>query len=130
MKIYFDIDGVIVGRGWKPALYATEFLQAATEKHDCYWATTHCKGDAGPALEYLKGILPIEAIPYCGAIKATNWAHSKTEALDMSSDFLWFEDAPFEFEKDILLQHGKSSSLVLVDLITNPNHLNDLVKLL
>ncbi len=50
--------------------------------------------------------------------------------MDLSSDFLWFEDAPFEFEKEVLSQHGKLDSLVLVDLINNPNHLSELIKLL
>lgn len=130
MKIYFDIDGVIVGRGWKPALYATEFLKAATENHDCYWATTHCKGDTGPALAYLKGILTPEAFSCYERIKTTNWAHNKTEALDMTSDFLWFEDKPSDIEKDVLSKHNKSKNLIVVDLIANSNHLKELAKLL
>ena len=130
MKIYFDIDGVLVGRGWKPALYATEFLRAATEKHDCYWATTHCKGDAGPALAYLKGILPSEAYSCCERIKTTNWTYNKTQALDMTSDFLWFEDAPMDIEKEVLSKQDKAKCLIVVDLIANPNHLEELIKLL
>lgn len=63
-------------------------------------------------------------------IKATEWSHKKTEIFDYESDFLWFEDAPFEFEKEVLAQHDKSGSLVLVDLIANPNHLNELTRLL
>ena len=131
MKLYFDIDGVLVGRGRKPALHVIEFLKTATEKHDCYWATTHCKGDdTDDVTRYIKEILPEEAVEYCKLIKATEWSHKKTEIFDYKSDFIWFEDAPFEFEKEVLLQQGKSSSLVLVDLITNPNHLKELIKLL
>lgn len=130
MKLYFDIDGVLVGRGRQPALFVIDFLKKATEKHDCYWATTHCKGDADSAINYLKDILPAEAVEYCKIVKATEWSHKKTEIFDYNSDFLWFDDAPFEFEKDVLLQRGKSSSLVLVDLINNPNHLKELIRLL
>ncbi|KKR23752.1 MAG: hypothetical protein UT53_C0008G0007 [Candidatus Yanofskybacteria bacterium GW2011_GWD2_39_48] len=105
MKLYFDIDGVIVGRGRKPALHVVEFLKIATEKHDCYWAMTHCKGDAtDDVTRYIKEILPEEAIEYCKLIKATEWSHKKTEIFDYKSDFLWFEDAPFDFEKEVLLQ--------------------------
>ena len=131
MKLYFDIDGVLVGRGRKSALHVTEFLKTATEKHDCYWATTHCKGDVNDDVtRYIKEILPEEAIEYCKLIKVTEWSHKKTEIFDYNSDFLWFEDAPFDFEKEVLLQQGKSNSLVLVDLINNPNQLEELVKLL
>lgn len=131
MKLYFDIDGVLVGRGRKSALYVTEFLKMATEKHDCYWATTHCKGDAtDDIMRYIKEILPVEAVSCCEKIKQTNWSHQKTEAIDLSSEFLWFEDAPSDIEKEILAKNGKSASLVIVDLITNPNHLKELIKLL
>lgn len=120
-----------MGRGRRPALYVTEFLKAATEKHDCYWATTHCKGeDTDDAMRYIKEILTAEAALYCEKIKPTNWSHNKTEMFDFNSDFLWFEDKPFEFEKEVLLKHGKSDSLVLVDLINNPEHLRELIKLL
>mgnify|MGYP001559485216 CR=1 FL=1 len=131
MKLFLDIDGVIVGRGRKPAAYVTEFLKFATDRHDCYWATTHCKGeDTDDVMRYIKEILPAEAALYCEKIKPTRWSHKKTEIFDYNSDFLWFEDKPFEFEKEILAQHGRSNSLVLVDLISNPNHLHDLIKLL
>ena len=130
MKLYFDIDGVLVGRGRKPALHVIEFLKTATEKHDCYWATTHCKGDATDDMnKYMKEASP-EVASYCEKIKPTKWAQHKTEIFDYSSDFLWFEDAPFEIEKEVLEKHGKLSSLVVVDLIANPNHLGELVKLL
>lgn len=130
MKIYFDIDGVFVGRGRQPANHVSEFLKVATAKHDCYWATTHCKGDANTAMNYLRDILPTEALFYCVNIKATEWSHKKTEIFDYKSDFLWFDDQPNDYEKDVLAEHGKSSSLVVVDLINNPNHLGKLVKLL
>ncbi len=130
MNIYLDIDGVLLTRDKTPALHVTEFLKLATKKHACYWATTHCNGDANTATRYLADILSSEALSYCQKIKATEWSHKKVEIMDLSSDFLWFEDAPFEFEKEVLSQHGKLDSLVLVDLINNPNHLSELIKLL
>lgn len=131
MKLYFDIDGVLVGRGWKPAENVTEFLKVATEKHDCYWLTTHCQvGDVAEPMKYLADILDAEAIEYCKKIKPLIWKLNKAEAIDFNSDFLWFEDTPSEYEKEILSSHNKLSSLVLVDLIKNPNQLFDLIKIL
>lgn len=130
MNIYFDIDGVLVGRGWKPALCVGEFLKEAVEKHNCYWATTHCRGDASPAIKYLKDILLPETFPYCERIKPTQWISQKTEVIDMSSNFLWFEDRPSEYDKDILAKHNKSHGLILVDLISKPDSLKELRTLL
>ncbi len=128
MKIYLDIDGVLVGRGRKPALYVTEFLAAAT-KHDCYWATTHCRGDTKPVLEYLKKILPPQAFAFCKKIKTTDWKFHKTEALDFTSDFVWFDDVLFDFERDVLISEGHIESYISVDLIKNPKQLILLTKL-
>jgi len=132
MKLYFDIDGVLIAQGRKPANYVVEFLKIATEKHDCYWLTTHCKdnSEALTAMGHIKDVLPTEAIEYCKLIKPTNWSHKKTEAIDFNSDFLWFDDVSFDFEKEVLAQHDKSGSFILVDLINNPNQLKELIKLL
>ncbi len=132
MKLYFDIDGVLIAQGRKPANYVAEFLKIATEKHDCYWLTTHCKNNSEitTAMEHVKEVLPTEAISYCERIKPTEWSHKKSEAIDFNSDFLWFDDVSFDFEKEVLAQHDKSSSFVLVDLINNPDQLKELIKLL
>ncbi len=112
-------------------LYVTEFLKMATDKYDCYWLTTHCQqGDTAEAMKYLSGILESEAIEYCRKTKPTQWKMNKAEALDLSSDFLWFEDAPSEIEKEILSEKGKLKNLVIVDAISNPEILKQLVKLL
>lgn len=132
MKLYFDIDGVLIAQGRKPANYVAEFLKIATEKHDCYWLTTHCKdnSEASIAMDHIKDVLPAEAVSYCERIKPTEWSLKKTEAIDLNSDFLWFDDVSFGFEKEMLAQHNKSSSFVLVDLISQPDQLKELIKLL
>lgn len=132
MKLYFDIDGVLIAQGRKPANYVTEFLKIATEKHDCYWLTTHCRDNSETltAMEHIKDVLPVEAVFYCEKIKPTEWSLKKTEAIDFSSDFLWFDDVSSDFEREVLAQNNKSSSFVLVDLINNPNQLKELIKLL
>ncbi len=66
----------------------------------------------------------------CRKIKPIIWSFKKTDAIDIKADFLWFDDAPFDFEKDFLSKQGKLDSLVVVDLISNPSYLKDLIKLL
>ena len=50
IKLYLDIDGVLLHTK-KPcaAEYAAEFIDYVTANFDCYWLTTHCKGDATTA---------------------------------------------------------------------------------
>ncbi|OGY28029.1 MAG: hypothetical protein A2Z42_02100 [Candidatus Woykebacteria bacterium RBG_19FT_COMBO_43_10] len=52
---------------------------------------------------------------------------SKTEAIDFSSPFLWFDDYLFDFEKEDLIKHGALKNWVIVDLSANPNQLRDLI---
>lgn len=132
MKLYFDIDGVLIAQGRKPANYVAEFLKIATEKHDCYWLTTHCKdsSEVSVAMEHIKDVLPVKAVEYCKLIKPTKWSHNKTEAIDFNSDFLWFDDVSSDFDNEVLVQHNKSNSFVLIDLINNPDQLKELIGLL
>lgn len=59
MKLYLDIDGVLLdydndGR----AEHSIELIDYITDEFDCYWLTTHCKGDAGTAVDYLSRYFP------------------------------------------------------------------------
>ena len=59
MKLYLDIDGVLLHpKEDKAAEHAAELIEYITSEFDCYWLTTHCKGDAGPAVQYLSGYFP------------------------------------------------------------------------
>lgn len=61
----------------------------------------------------------------CKMIKPTNWQTLKTEAIDMTQDFLWFDDYILDVEKQILLQHDKLESWVKVDLEDKPDQLKN-----
>ena len=56
-KIYIDIDGVLLDdKTGEPAKHAEELIMFLTSgRYDCYWLTTHCKGDTAPTLQYLSG---------------------------------------------------------------------------
>jgi len=47
----------------------------------------------------------------------------KTEAIDFSVPFFWFDDYVLEAEKRILKQNGSFSSWVSVDLANNDNNI-------
>ena len=56
MNLYLDIDGVLLDYNTDTyAKGAIELIEYVTSEFDCYWLTTHCKGDSTPAIQYLSG---------------------------------------------------------------------------
>ena len=129
VNIYFDIDGVILANDKQPALHVKEFLSYFIERYPTYWLTTHCKGDAKYTVSHIERYLDKELLELVKKIKPTNWSMSKTEAIDFSQPFIWFDDQVFEFEKEQLRKHNSLNSWINVDLRENPNHLKDILEL-
>lgn len=125
MNIYLDIDGVLLTKDGKPAIGVTEFLKEITEKHTCFWLTTHCRDDTLEHVHmYLNSRLPSEAFEYARKVRANVWDFMKTEGIDFSQDFLWFDDYLMEGEKEFLSKNGVLNSFYLIDLEKYPNQLN------
>ena len=116
MKIYLDIDGVILKKDLTIPEYGKEFIAYLTANHDCYWLSTHCKGDTQNAISHLSQFYPPSTVEQLKMIKQTNWESLKTEAVDLNSDFIWLEDYPLESEKIVLKKANKINSLITVDL--------------
>jgi len=127
MNIYLDIDGVILANDRQPANYAKEFIKYFIDNHTVYWLTTHCKGDADYTVNHIQQYFDPETITLLKKIKPTNWSYSKTEAIDFSKPFIWFDDQVFEFEKEQLRKHNALKSWIKVDLRENINHLKDIL---
>ncbi len=111
MNIYLDIDGVLITKNGQPVKNVTQFLKSITKSHDVYWLTTHCRGGESNAVEYLKDKLPKECLMYIKKIKPTDWKTLKTEAIDFTKDFLWYDDYVLMAEKKILVDNNRLSSL-------------------
>jgi len=130
MKIYLDIDGVLLTNMGEQAEHVGKFLEIATTNHDVYWLTTHCKGNIESTLYQISGSFDPDILPLLEKIKPTNWITLKTEAIDFNSEFIWLDDYPLQVEIDILKKHNKFSSLLLVDLKNKPDSLLSLLKIL
>lgn len=128
MKIYLDIDGVILTKDKQVANYADEFIKHLVSNYDVYWLTTRCKGDSQCTLDSLARYFKPETVELLKKIKPTNWRTWKTEAIDFDNDFLWFDDQVFEEEKRILKLNNKYNSWVKINLSDNPDQLKDLLK--
>ena len=123
MNIYLDIDGVILTKDKKPSIGITEFLKKATSNHSVYWLTTHCKGDTQNAVQHLKRFLPMDTHQDLEKIQPTDWDVLKTDAIDFSKDFLWFDDYLMEVEKRVLEKNNCSEKVLLVHLKDQPDSL-------
>ena len=51
-KLYIDIDGVLITTKNPVAPSGIDrFIQFITSNFDCYWLTTHCKGESTHCLD-------------------------------------------------------------------------------
>ena len=93
---------------------------------ECYWLTTHCRHGQNRAIEYLNQYYPAEVIRKLEGTIPTDWDALKSEAIDFSERFLWFEDAPFEAELEHLRKIGMEDCCILVNL-DRPNELKRII---
>ena len=125
MKLYLDIDGVLLDYGTDThAKHVGEFIDYITAEYECYWLTTHCKGDSSTAIAYLSSYLPPEMIKKLESVKPTTWDDMKTEAIDFDHDFVWLDDYPFNAEIGVLEYYKVQDSLFRVNLSNEDELLN------
>lgn len=127
MNLYLDIDGVLLGKDdpTSPqvvlARHAKEFLTFALAHFDCFWLTTHCKGNIQSVLDYLREYATEDLMPMLKQVKPTNFDTLKTDVLD--GDFYWVDDSPLQIEIDMLKKWGKIERWIQVDTRKRPDDL-------
>lgn len=122
MNIYLDVDGVLLTKEGKPAQHLDIFLRNIV-MFDCYWLTTHCKGNTDRVIGHLFNKIPLQSLYIAQTFKPTNWISWKTEAIDFTKDFLWLDDNIFVTEERVLKSHNCLHKFIKVDLINNPDQL-------
>lgn len=126
--VYLDIDGVLLANDLNPANYVHEFLEIVNKRAlELYWLTTHCKGDATTAYKRLELVLQPKTMELLKEVKATNWDSAKTQAIDFTKPFLWFDDDLFYEEKRTLEKHNALDNWIQVDLAKDENALEKFV---
>lgn len=131
MNIYLDIDGVLLANEKNFATGATEFIKYAADNFNVYWLTTHCMdGHVEHAIEYLQRALTEDLRPWLKTFKPVIWNIKKTEAIDFSKPFLWFDDDCYSGERIDLQSHGVFNSWIEVDLAKHPDQMVHELKLL
>ena len=131
MNIYLDIDGVLLANEDNLSEGAAEFIMFALDNFDVYWLTTYCRhGDPNRAIEYVQRTTDENLRPWLEKIKPVVWDFKKTEAIDFTRPFLWFDDDCYAGERDELRANGVFDSWIEVDLYKYPDQLRHEIKLL
>ena len=111
MNIYLDIDGVILGTA-SPREDIEAWLNYMLDNFpNIYWLTTHCRGGENQTELWLRDKLPTKLVKRISEhIQATNWGVLKTDAIDFTKPFIWFDDNLMLSEQQILEYYGCLSS--------------------
>lgn len=123
-NIYLDIDGVLLANEKFLAPGAEDFIKYVVTRYPTYWLTTHCMdNDPSLAIENVGKLCRPEIAELLKQIKPLSWNTAKTEAIDFTKPFFWFDDDLYDDEREELIKHDKLSSWVEVDLVKNPDQL-------
>ena len=118
MKIYLDIDGVILTKEGKQMPFLKEFLLYVFNLagDEVYWLSTHCKdGNTDRVIQHLEGKVEDDVLEVLKIVRGTKWEDLKTEGIDLNSEFLWFDDNIFESEYRVLEELNKDYCLIKIE---------------
>jgi hypothetical protein len=97
IKLYLDIDGVLLVKNGSLANHTEAFLEWAIDNFECYWLTTRDRRGLENIILAFKQQLPIALI---NSIRPTQWETLKTEAIDLDSAFYWVDDGLLATERE------------------------------
>jgi hypothetical protein len=135
--LYLDIDGVLLRRrpgnfrvrdAFEVAPYAPLFLTWAVQNFDVRWLSSRCQtGDAQQVCDAFRYALPATKLPadwrVLESIPAVQWGARKIDAIDLSSDFYWLDDAHGDEALAILTANGKADRAIEVNVDRDPEAL-------
>ena len=138
-EIYLDVDGVLVRDNLEnfgePALHLPWFFSIlgngqADGLFRVYWLTTHCmNGDDTQVMRFLEKKAEPHTFELIKRMKIqpTSWTELKTEAIDFTQDFLWFDDDVSLKEREVLRTHGAEDKLIEIDLQKDKHQLQTII---
>lgn len=130
MNIYLDIGGVVLANEKNASKHLYPFLEYLVSNHNVYWLTSHCQGNTQYTLSHLSNTLSEPFIALLRPVKATTWDNAKTDAIDYSQPFIWFDDELYTEERIELEKRGLLSSWYEIDLSKNEDQLEEALEML
>lgn len=128
MNIYLDIDGVLLTKECKQMPHLKDFINTlfSIPNSEIFWLTTHCKENrTDKVFTHIGNVIDEEIINLLHKVKPTKWDTLKTEAIDFTNKFIWFDDNILEIEKKILSRNNALSSWIKVE-----SNLEDIIEIL
>ena len=128
MKLFLDIDGVLIDKYGNLADGAVSFLQWAINNHEPYWISTRTRdGTHRGALIGFHGKIDETIIK---AIQPVRWRTLKTEAVPIENlDWVWIDDELLHAERAVLEGSGALDRFIQVKIDQNPSALSVLPNL-
>ena len=131
MNIYLDIDGTLIHEELplpKAAAGLEDFI-LALHPYTTYWLTTHCRdGNPERARSILKQYVPESLYSEIDRMQPTVWDTQKTQGIDWSQDFIWFDNEISSFEWDKIKEGTGNQQVVEINLKANPRHLIEITR--
>ena len=116
MKIFLDVDGVLLGidreRPQRLLLadHALDFLAFVLARAEVWWLTPHCRGDSRTVVDHIvrhsKASDRERVMKLAPQVRATDYRGLRTEALPADGRFVWLDDAPEQGELAMLRGRG------------------------
>jgi hypothetical protein len=127
MNIYLDIHGVLLTEDGRMANHVHEFLSFVTSRYPTYWLTHYCRGNIKETQNFLKKSFSPDVFVITNRVLPTTWTTHKTEAIDFSQPFLWFDDNLKEEDRKVLNSHDVLENHIEVDLWSDPDQLQKFI---
>lgn len=125
LDIYLNIDGVLLDNNSRPANYSREFLKYIVPNFNTYWLSSRAKGNSSLLIKDLSKLFEPTIIQLMSRVRPTRWSWAKTQAIDFSRPFLWFDDELVIHERIELIRNNALESWIEVNLIKDENRLAD-----
>lgn len=127
MNIYLNIDGVLRVHAGQAAHYADEFLNLIVRRwpDTSYWLTMQSRGGRFGSLELLQPLIKPRTYAACKVIRPGNWRDHKTDAIDFTRPFLWYDDIITPEEQQILRHYRAEGCFRPINLHKDPHQLMD-----
>ncbi|HLG91178.1 MAG TPA: hypothetical protein VI336_03425 [Candidatus Saccharimonadales bacterium] len=125
IDIYLNVDGVLLDENSRPANYSREFIKYIVSNFNTYWLSSRSKDGNFVIIKELSKIFEPKIVELIGQVRPTRWSFAKTQAIDFSRPFLWFDDELVIHERLELISNNALESWIEVNLAKDENRLAD-----
>jgi hypothetical protein len=135
--LFLDVDGVVLRRrsgqmrardAFEIAPHPLHFLRWVIKNFDVRWLSSRCQGgDAQEVCHAFRYALGARDLPldwrFLETIPAARWGRRKVDAIDLSTNFYWVDDAHGEDALAFLGSRGRADRAIETNVDRDPDAL-------